>query len=201
MQPGLVWLHNTADVMIWIAYVAIPLALAHFVRKRRGVPFNWIFWMFAAFIVSCGLTHFMEFMIYSVPVYRLSGLVKIETAIVSWATVIALVPLIPKALTLRTPEEMQREIDQRKKAEQDLQAIHADLERRVVERTKELAEANLRLQTEVNERLKIEAKLKSAAQQLIERNSELDRSNKELDEFANIVSHDLKEPLRGIHNY
>jgi light-regulated signal transduction histidine kinase (bacteriophytochrome) len=50
------------------------------------------------------------------------------------------------------------------------------------------------LQHEVEEHQKAEAKL-------TEFTTKLKNSNQELDEFAYIAAHDLKEPLRGIHNY
>jgi PAS domain S-box-containing protein len=102
--------------------------LLYFVRVRRDMPFPRIFLMFGAFIVSCGLGHLMEAITTQVPLYRLSGLLKLETALVSWATVIVLVPLIPRALAMRSPEEMQSEIDERKLLEERLARLAAIVE-------------------------------------------------------------------------
>ncbi len=54
---------------------------------------------------------------------------------------------------------------------------------------------------DITDRKQAEEQLRFYAGELQGRNAELLRSNQELDEFAYIASHDLKEPLRGIHNY
>jgi signal transduction histidine kinase len=47
----------------------------------------------------------------------------------------------------------------------------------------------------------LEERVEERTRELLQRNEELNQSNKELDDFAYIASHDLKEPLRGIHNF
>src|SRR6185503_18467904 len=92
-KPSLVRLHVTSDAVIGVSYVAISVTLAYVVRKRKDLPFNWMFLAFGLFIIACGATHFMEIWTLWTPVYWLSGTVKLITAVASITTALLLPPL------------------------------------------------------------------------------------------------------------
>jgi PAS domain S-box-containing protein len=106
--PEILWLHAVSDGLIALSYFAIPAALVILVLRRRGeVPFPWLFGLFAAFIVACGLTHVMGIWTIWRPDYGAAGLVKGATALVSVATAASLVPVLPRALALWGPRELE----------------------------------------------------------------------------------------------
>ena len=94
--PGLVELHVVSDALIAISYLTIPVTLVYFIRKRRDIPFSWMFLCFGVFIVACGTTHLMEIWTIWFPAYWLSGAVNAFTACVSAATAILLIRVTPK---------------------------------------------------------------------------------------------------------
>src|SRR5258708_5429774 len=97
------WLHILSDLGIWSSYFAIPCILVFFVLRRRDVPFSSIFWLFGAFILACGTTHLMEALLFWCPAARLAGVIKPCTPLVSWATTLALVPVVPNVPAMRLP--------------------------------------------------------------------------------------------------
>src|SRR5215207_5235547 len=116
-EPMVGWLHILSDAAVFAAYTAIPLMLLYFVFQKKTGAFLPIFWLFAVFILACGTVHLVEATLFWHPWYRLSALVKLVTAVASVATVGALVPQMPKFLSLRMPQELEHEIAERKRAE------------------------------------------------------------------------------------
>jgi signal transduction histidine kinase len=103
------WTHIAADLLIFAAYFAIPWVLFHMARRRTDIPFSRVFFLFGIFILSCGTIHLIEAIIFWQPIYRVSALVKVITAVVSWATVFALIRAFPLVLEYRSPESMRVE--------------------------------------------------------------------------------------------
>jgi PAS domain S-box-containing protein len=115
-EAELIWLHILSDLLIAAAYYSIPVALIVFVRRRRDVVFGWVFWLFAAFILLCGTTHVLGVVNIWQPYYRLDGVIKLVTGVVSVWTAIALWPLIPKALAIPSSAQLEREVIARTEA-------------------------------------------------------------------------------------
>lgn len=172
-KPWLVGLHIGSDALIAIAYYSIPLTLVYFVRKRKDLPFDWIFLLFGAFIVACGTTHILEIWTLWHPNYWLSGFIKAVTALISVCTAVLLIPLMPRALALPSPAQLKTEIKERKIAEIKLQEAlkllkinQEDLALRVEQRTSELQQVNQQLQLEIQERRLAEVALSNSEEKL-----------------------------------
>ncbi|WP_081906273.1 PAS domain-containing sensor histidine kinase [Methylobacter tundripaludum] len=116
-SPLLLWLHVASDLLIALAYYAIPLILVYFIRQRKDLPYPWLVIMFAGFIVACGTTHLLSAITVWIPMYWLDGLLKAFTAVISIATAMLMIWVVPRVLSVPTVAQLQAEIQQRKTAE------------------------------------------------------------------------------------
>ncbi|KAL3333208.1 hypothetical protein AABB24_033338 [Solanum stoloniferum] len=96
-----------SDFFIAIAYFSIPIELVYFVHKSAVFPYRWVLVQFGAFIVLCGATHLINLWT-STPHTRTVAMVmttaKFSTAVVSCATAVMLVHIIPDLLSVKTRE-------------------------------------------------------------------------------------------------
>ena len=106
-KPLMAGLLVFGNIGTWIAYMAIPIAI-EIVRRKRGIPFNYLAGMFAAFILLCGLGHFLDSwaMLTGSPLaYWLEGFNSAATALVSLVTAFYCFHLMPGFLSYPTAHE------------------------------------------------------------------------------------------------
>jgi len=190
-EPRLIWLHVISDLITFLAYYSIPIALFYFVYKRRDIPFIKIFILFGVFIIACGTTHLLSIYTIYVPAYWLEGIVKAITAFVSILSAIIFIPLIPEAIALPT--------------------LTKALEQKVAERTKELSLTNEHLEASIKDREKLlddlsvlngtlEKRVEEETNKRIIHEYMLIQQSKmaSMGEMIGLIAHQWKQPLNAM---
>lgn len=119
----------------------IPIALVALVRLRKDVPFNWIFFMFSSFILSCGFTHVVHTIgkhnvleiftflqgpwllhsddnsLHNIVFHWLHIAIKVFTGVISFTTALATIALLPSILQLPSPAMLRLQVQERIRAE------------------------------------------------------------------------------------
>lgn len=156
-KTGLVWLHIISDATIAFAYYSIPFLLIYFISKRKDVPFNGVFLLFGAFIIACGTGHLMDIWTLWHPDYWIAGALKALTAIISIYTAFALFYLMPQALTLPSPAQLEvinralsNEIVERKRIEKELRLAQEVTQNSSQAKSEFLANMSHELRTPLN---------------------------------------------------
>jgi PAS domain S-box-containing protein len=138
------WLHIVADLALGGACITITLMFAYVVIGRKDVPFTRLIGLFLALVLCCGATHLIEALIFWLPIYRISGWVKLATALVAWLSVLALVRVLPRSLASPGLAQLNQllpvKIEERQKHEQERELALAARQR---------SEVRLRLALEI----------------------------------------------------
>ncbi len=157
-EPWLIALYGGSDLLIFLSYSAIPIALLRFVRLRPDLGHRRLLLLFAAFIMLCGITHLISILVLWVPAYEIHAWAKLATGLVSAATAFVLFPLVPKLASLPSPAELESantalrdEVSAHEATLARLRETLDGLESQVAERTRELSDANTQLTVVLSE--------------------------------------------------
>ena len=216
MSEPLMMVMSLANGFIALSYFSIPVFLAAFALKRKDLPFSWILVLFGAFIVACATTHIMHIVSLWWRADALQAAFDCFCALVSATTAVVLWPMLPKLLAIPSPtalKRLNRELEGEKirleRTQAELRQAYAGVEKRVNERTSELALANAQLHAEARVRRQAEAELRRNRDHLeelvAERTTELEAAtraaesaNQAKSAFLANMSHELRTPMNAI---
>lgn len=119
-QPGLIAALVIGNILIALAYFTIPLVILKFIRQRNDIDFRHLHWLFAGFIVTCGITHLLHVIELWYPVYYFEAAMDILTALVSVVAAALLWKLLPVLVSLPSSHQLQSANEELKKAGAEL---------------------------------------------------------------------------------
>ena len=124
-----------SDALIFLAYTYIGISLILFAKSHKELEWNMLLWLFAAFILACGVTHLMDIVTFWLPFYWVDATLKGITAIVSVGTVLYLAPRLSMLLNIHSHAEFEFINDEKRLREHELR--NEKHERREIELLKQ----------------------------------------------------------------
>lgn len=103
-----------SNATIAFSYFAIPVAMAVVLRsRRRDIPYPWLWALFVAFIIACGLTHVVHVvsLISGAEYLAFHAALQIVTALASVLTAIALIAILPQIKLLPSPAQQRQSLE------------------------------------------------------------------------------------------
>jgi PAS domain S-box-containing protein len=128
-------IYVVSNAFIFLAYTYIGVSLILFAKSHKELEWNMLLWLFAAFILACGVTHLMDIVTFWLPFYWVDAGVKGITAIISVGTVLYLAPRLSMLLNLHSHEEFESVNEEKRLREDEL--IIEKHERREIELLKQ----------------------------------------------------------------
>ncbi|MDB4990021.1 MAG: domain S-box [Myxococcaceae bacterium] len=132
--PSMVWAQVGSNALIGMAYVSIASTLGVLVRRIKDMPFALVYVAFGVFILSCGMTHWLDVVTVWRPIYWVDAAVRILTAVASVATALLILPMIPRAVSLAATARLSEE--RRERLEVTLSQLE-EAHRQLAERAEE----------------------------------------------------------------
>ena len=157
-EPGWGWVHVFSDLFIFVSYYSIPLAFLYLAKKRGDIPFRGLVTLTAIYYFACGMSHAVDALIFWHPVYKLHGVVKLVTAVVSTVVAIIMIRTIPTILELKGPRQLQAALNEETTRLQELNGELRKLNEQVRASEEELRQsAEALAETEVRKNLALSA--------------------------------------------
>jgi PAS domain S-box-containing protein len=132
-------LRAISDGLIALSCIPIPAALLVLIRRRGPFAFRWAYLLFGVFTLACGTICALALVAPWPLVPELESIVKAVTALATMATTALLLRLVAEAMAYWGPAQLTTEIEDGRRAEEQVRLLNAELEAKVRERTLQLA--------------------------------------------------------------
>jgi PAS domain S-box-containing protein len=155
-RPSLIALHVAGDLIAALAFIAIPVGIVWFARRRQDLlrQHRMLAWWFGGLLFVASATEIVDIVAVWYPVFGLQALAKAGTAVAAVAVFAMMWPQLPDLVRMPTSQQLadfnrrlRREVAAHESTLRELEGAHRELETRVAERTKELSQVKARFET------------------------------------------------------